>query len=287
VSTDPDARLGDHAPRRAAVLGSPVAHSLSPVLHRAAYDALGLDWHYEAVECTADALAPFLRGLDQSWVGLSLTMPLKRAVLGLLDEATDLVRAVGAANTVIRTGGRLLGDNTDVPGIAAALGEGAVGSPSTATVLGGGATAASALAALAGLGLRRITVVVRSPARAAALQPVATALGVHIDLEDWPGQPSSWSTDVLIATVPAGASDDIATRPAGLPATPGLLLDVVYAPWPTRLADAAERAGSTVVGGLPMLVHQAAGQVELFTGAPAPVAVMRAAGEQALASRPS
>jgi hypothetical protein len=104
---------------RAAVLGRPIAHSLSPPLHRAAYEALGLDWTYDAVECGEDDLPALLDGLDASWAGLSLTMPLKQAVLPLLDEVSDLARDVAAANTVVLREGRRAGSNTDVHGIVA------------------------------------------------------------------------------------------------------------------------------------------------------------------------
>lgn len=152
---------------RAAVLGSPIVHSLSPYLHRAAYEALGLrDWHYEAIECDEAALPGLLDGLGGGWAGLSLTMPLKRAVLPLLDSVSELAVRVGGANTVVFSDGARHGDNTDVYGIVRALAEAGVAPPGTATVLGGGATASSALAALRELGLGEATLVVRTPARA-------------------------------------------------------------------------------------------------------------------------
>src|SRR5262252_1994915 len=155
---------------KAAVLGAPIAHSLSPVLHRAAYRALGLTgWSYLAIECDTARLPAVLDGCGPGWAGLSLTMPLKRAVLPLLDHIDPLAREVGAANTVMFTGGRRHGHNTDVPGMIAALAEaGATGlsGPATVLILGGGATACSALAAARGLGAARATVAVRDPARA-------------------------------------------------------------------------------------------------------------------------
>lgn len=269
--------MSPEAARRAAVLGSPIQHSLSPVLHQAAYDALGLDWRYDAVEVTEDALAGFLDELDGTWAGLSLTMPLKRAVLPLLDERSELVDAVGAANTVLLAGGRRRGENTDVHGVTAALAEAGCADAAGvrhATVLGAGATAASAVAALAGLGCTAVTVIARSATRAGAVLDAAPALGVTVGVEPWPGEPEAWAADVLVSTVPAGAADAVA---ADLPGTPGVLLDVVYAPWPSRLATAAAEHGAVVVGGLAMLVHQAARQVELMTGSAAPVEAMRAA----------
>lgn len=269
--------------KHAAVLGSPVEHSLSPVLHRAAYAELGLaQWSYEARECTEVELADLLAGLDGSWVGLSLTMPLKRAVLPLLDEVSELGRAVGAVNTVTFPDGRR-GDNTDVHGMVAALREAGITGPRAVTVLGGGATACSALAAVGELGLAKATVLVRDTSRAARLVEAAARLDVTASVGPIDALGRHLDTDLLISTLPAGAADGLA---ASVTATcrPTALFDVVYAPWPTRLARAVVAAGGTVVGGLPMLVHQAARQVELMTGcARAPLAAMRKAAEAAVA----
>jgi len=273
---------------RAAVLGAPIAHSLSPVLHRAAYQALGLTgWSYEAIECDEARLPSVLDGCGPQWAGLSLTMPLKRAVLPLLDEIEPLAREVGAANTVVFSGGRRHGHNTDVPGMIAALAEAGVtgaadGAPWQATVLilGGGATACSALAAARGLGAPQVTVAVRDPARAQYLLAAAARLGVAVTLTSFDA-PQGDAPDVLISTVPAGAADIYAKRIAHRDLVPRHLLDVVYHPWPTALAVAAHGAGISVAGGLELLLHQAAGQVTLMTGKPAPLAAMRSAGESA------
>ena len=250
---------------RAAVLGSPIAHSRSPALHRAAYAALGLDWTYDAIECTSGELASLLAGLDREWAGLSLTMPLKQAVLPLLDTVTDLARDVAAANTVVFRDGARHGDNTDVHGIVAALREAGVGAPRRAVVLGGGATARSALAALRELGCDDIGLVVRS-------EPVETlAAGERLGLAPRVVGPEMITkADLVISTLPAGAGDTLREHVVGVPA----LFDVVYAPWPTALASAC---GGVVVGGAAMLLHQAARQVELMTGRDAPLEAMRAA----------
>jgi shikimate dehydrogenase len=270
---------------RAAVLGAPIAHSLSPVLHRAAYQALGLTgWSYEAVECDETRLPAVLGACGPEWAGLSLTMPLKRAVLPLLDEIEPLAREVGAANTVVFSGGRRYGHNTDVPGMIAALAEtGFTGAPGGATVLilGGGATACSALAAMRGLGVARVTVAVRDPARARDLPAAAARLGVAVTLAGF-GTPQDDAPEVLISTVPAGAADIYAKRIAHRNLVPGHLFDVVYHPWPTGLAAAAQEAEIPVAGGLDLLLHQAAHQVTLMTGKPAPLPAMRQALESAL-----
>jgi shikimate dehydrogenase len=263
---------------RAAVLGSPVAHSLSPVLHRAAYAALGLDWKYDAVECREDDLPEQLR---EPWAGLSLTMPLKRAVLPLLDETSELAEAVGGANTVVFKGGQKLGFNTDVHGIVAALAEAGVGTPATAVVLGAGATACSALAALRDLGLPKAVVVARDPARASEAVAAGGRLGVGVTVRTY-ADPFP-DTDLVISTLPAGAAD---AHAGTIARAAGALLDVVYAPWPTDAAEAVRAAGGKTADGYAMLLHQAARQVALMTGdEDVPVEAMRAAGLAEIARR--
>ena len=275
------------AVRRAAVLGSPIAHSLSPVLHKAAYAALGLDdWTYTAIECDEAGLPALIASPDDRWAGLSLTMPLKRAVLPLLDHTEPLAIEVGGANTVVFTDGRRHGYNTDVPGMVAALAEAGVTSPAGATILGAGATACAALAALRALGLGMSVVQVRDQARAGDLLAAARRLGLAVELRPFGSQ--ARDGDLLISTVPAGAADFYAERAVDPRARPSAVLDVVYNPWPTPLAVAAARSGVTVVNGFELLLHQAARQVELMTGLePAPLEAMRAAGQSELARRAS
>lgn len=246
---------------RAAVLGRPIAHSLSPPLHRAAYAALGLDWTYDAVECGPDELPAFLDSLGPEWAGLSLTMPLKQAVLPLLDTVSDLARDVAAANTVVLRDGRRHGENTDVHGIVAALASAGITTVGKAVVLGGGATARSALAALAQLGCTSPSLVVRS-------EPVDTlAAAERLGITPSVTGELPAACDLLISTLPAGAADRFAPYVRDVPA----LLDVVYDPWPTPLAAAC---GGIVVSGASMLLHQAAEQVRLMTGYEPPIRVM-------------
>jgi shikimate dehydrogenase len=270
---------------KAAVLGSPIAHSLSPVLHRAAYRALGLDdWSYEAIECGEARLPGLLAGCGPDWAGLSLTMPLKRAVLPLLDRAEPLAVAVGGANTVVLRGGRRHGYNTDVPGLVTTLAEAGVSDPGPVLILGAGATACSALAAVRELGADKVMVAVRDPARAGPLVAAADRLGVAVALTPL-AEAAGLRPGLLISTVPAGAADFLADRWAAGGEAPPQVADVVYHPWPTPLAAAAAAAGSVVASGYAMLLHQAAGQVELMTGRAAPVAAMRVAGLAALGGR--
>jgi shikimate dehydrogenase len=275
---------------RAAVLGSPIAHSLSPVLHQAGYAALGLDdWTYTAIECAEAGLPALIASCGPEWAGLSLTMPLKRAVLPLLDSVDPVATATGGANTVIFGKDGRDGYNTDVAGMVAALTEAGVTAPKSAVILGAGATACSAVAALRDLGLAAVTVAVRDPARAGDLRTVAEHLGVEVTVAPLAGQRAGVlpPPDLLISTLPAGAADFLTEgHGAGVPA-PACVFDVVYAPWPTRLARAAGQAGATVVGGFELLLHQAAGQFELMTGQAAPLESMRRAGQAELDRRPA
>lgn len=271
--------------RRAAVLGSPIAHSLSPALHRAAYAELGLhDWSYDRFEVDEAALPAFVEGLDASWAGLSLTMPLKRAVIPLLDEITATAAAVEAVNTVVLTrDGRRTGDNTDIPGIVAALRERGVDKVESAAILGAGATASSALGALSEICTGPVTAYVRSRERADEMRGWGERLGVDVRTEDWTEAATALSAPLVVATTPAGTTD---TLSGAVPDAPGTLFDVLYEPWPTALASRWSAAGGDVVGGLDLLVHQAVLQVEQMTGrSPGPLAAMRAAGERALAAR--
>jgi len=283
------------AGHRAAVLGHPVGHSLSPVLHRAAYAALGLTgWSYQAIDVDEPELPGFFAARS-GWAGVSLTMPLKRAVRPLLVRESDLAAAVGAVNTVLVAPAGREGYNPDVHGIVEAFGEGGVapsagGERRSAVVLGGGATAASALAALHELGCDDPVVHVRSAARTSDLRAAAARLGVTPRLEPFAADAITASVehaDLVISTLPAGVADALVLGGIADAAEQRLpvLLDVVYDPWPTGLAAAWTDAGATAVGGFVMLVHQAYGQVHLMTGRRPPVEAMRAAGEAALAAR--
>ncbi|NYG56079.1 shikimate dehydrogenase [Nocardioides perillae] len=274
--------------RRCAVLGDPVDHSLSPALHAAAYAALDLPWDYTARRVPAGTLAAFLASAagEEAWRGFSLTMPLKREVLPLLDEVGEQARRAGAANTVVlehAAGGvRRHGDNTDVPGAAAAVRERTDVEPRTVTVLGGGATATSTALALCDLGARQVRLLVRAAARA---EETAAAVAAHpaaprVEVLDLATAPVVG--EVVVSTVPAAAQDDaLLARCAAAP----VVFEVLYDPWPTPLQAAAERGGQALVTGLDLLVHQAVLQVELMTGRAVPLAAVRDAGEAAVAAR--
>ncbi|HCT77869.1 MAG TPA: shikimate dehydrogenase [Micromonosporaceae bacterium] len=256
------------------MLGKPVAHSLSPVLHNAGYAAAGLtDWTYTATECGEDELASLVAGLGPEWAGLSLTMPLKEVALTVATAVSPLAEAIGAANTLVRGEIGWYADNTDVPGMVAALREAGVDKPTSVAVLGAGGTARAALGAAAQLGVKRVMLFARRTEAIAELDPVAEALGLSLTGMTWPGVARAALHDVVISTVPKGVADDlnIQWRPSTV------LFDVVYDPWPTPLAASAEKAGCRIVSGLDLLLAQALGQFELFTGVPAPRDAMRAA----------
>ncbi|GLP72634.1 shikimate 5-dehydrogenase [Streptomyces sp. TUS-ST3] len=273
------------AARRAAVLGKPIAHSLSPLLHRAAYKELGLtDWSYDRFELDEAALPGFVEGLGPEWAGLSVTMPLKRAIIPLLDEISETAASVEAVNTVVCTeDGRRVGDNTDIPGMVAALRERGIEQVDSAAILGAGATASSALAALARICTGEVVAYVRSESRAAEMRQWGERLDVELRTADWADAAEALRAPLVIATTPAGATDALAHA---VPERPAALFDVLYDPWPTELAARWSMIGGAVVSGLDLLVHQAVLQVEQMTGlGPAPVEAMRRAGEHALAAR--
>jgi len=270
---------------RCAVLGSPIAHSLSPVLHRAAYAELGLDWQYTAHEIGEAELPAFLEGLDETWRGLSLTMPLKRAVVPLLDELSDRAAQAQAVNTVILEPGRRTGHNTDIPGAVAAVRERTDLPLRTAVVLGGGATASSTLLALADLGCTSVRVVVRDTSRveetleAAGRHPARPMVEV-LTFREAAASAEALRPAIVVSTVPAEAQGEAVLR---LARTAPVVFDVLYDPWPTPLAALAATEGKTFVSGLDLLAHQAALQVALMTGAQEPpLEAMRAAGLAAL-----
>jgi shikimate dehydrogenase len=265
---------------RAAVLGSPVAHSLSPVLHAAAYAALDLKHTYSAIEVKEDELGKFLAGIDSDWLGVSLTMPLKEVAFSFPDTCDEFATITGAINTLVFQNG-IQAFNTDVPGIVDAIVEAKISQISTAVIFGSGATARSALVALHRLGAQSVNCVARNKSDIELMAKIANEIGVRFECT--PIRKSGWLTsDVVINTTPVGVLDEVArdlTSPAGL------LLDVVYNPWPTQLAASWAVTGGTIVSGLSMLLHQAGHQITLMTGEPAPIEHMRNALNVELLSR--
>ncbi len=270
---------------RAGVVGSPVAHSLSPVLHRAAYAALGLEgWSYDRAEVPAGELAAHVAALGPDWAGLSVTMPGKEEALSLAVEASAPAVAVGAANTLVRRRAGWYADNTDVDGLRAALVESGVVEVHHAVVVGGGATARSALLALRDLGVRSVRILVRDRLRPPTARLVES-LGLDVRVGRLADGLRLDDAEVVLSTLPGGTPAPPVLR-AGAPRA--TVMDVSYAPWPSPLADAVDQATQgrvPVVRGTRMLLHQAARQVELMTGRDAPTSAMDEALGRALAGR--
>jgi shikimate dehydrogenase len=257
------------------VLGSPVSHSLSPAIHRAAYAALGLDWSYDAVDLQPAQLRSWVDDLDEQWRGLSVTMPLKEEA-ARCGRPSDDVRLTGVANTVLLEddGRRVL--NTDISGFSAALAGAGVPSGLPSLIVGNGATARSAFVALVRSGSTRITVTGRRAEGVAEFLRWASWSGIDTHALEW-GRPPDSETRLLVSTVPAaGASsivDPLTEHAAGLVA----VFDAIYHPWPTPLAARVAELGGTLVSGLDLLVHQAAFQVQLMTGREVAIEVLTSA----------
>lgn len=257
---------------KAAVLGSPVDHSLSPVLHTAGYAAAGLEgWSYERIECDAEQLPGIVGGAGEDYRGFSVTMPGKFAALQFADTVTERAQAIGSANTLVREGATWRADNTDCEGIAGALDElvGMHAPIGHALVIGGGGTARPALWSLAERGVEKVTVLNRSD-RSAELLPLLGGVEAEFIDFDRDLEPLAMSVDVIVSTVPSAA---LSGREKELGHAP--LLDVIYNPWPTPLATRAASNGHLTVGGLVMLACQSYSQFEQFTGVQAPREHMR------------
>ena len=270
---------------RCEVWGSPIAHSLSPVLHRAAYAALGLDsWTYGRRDVDEAGFAAAFAGLDDTHRGLSLTMPLKEVALRAADVVTPTAHVTGAANTLVHGDGRWTAHNTDVHGIRQALADAGAAEPRTVLVIGSGATARSAVAAVTSgqAPPGRLVLMVRERVRPETLAQAQRA-GLAVDvvaIGEWV------PADVVVSTVPATSVVALDRLPATGPSgrTP-VLLDVVYGGGRTPLEAAAAAAGWVLAPGTDMLLHQATRQVELMTGLVAPVEAMRTALAEALSHR--
>jgi shikimate dehydrogenase len=271
--------------RQCAVLGSPIEHSLSPAIHKAAYAHLGLDWTYGRYEVVADELADFVAELDESWRGLSCTMPLKHAVVPL-GQPDEIVSLLGVGNTLVFDGhpsdpATTRVCNTDVLGLEAALRSADAAGSTSALLVGNGATARSALAAVARLGVTEVTVLARNARKTEPLAVLGDRLGVaveHVQLGS-----TVPACDIALSTVPADAQPYVAGVVAG---ASSIVFDAVYDPWPTPLAVAVTDAGrSRLLNGVDLLAWQAVFQVELFTGQKVPVEVLLDAAHEALARR--
>lgn len=245
---------------RLAIWGDPVAHSVSPRLHAAAYSTLGLDWEYGRRQVREAEFSSALAGLDERWHGLSLTMPLKRVAAASAHSIDEPARLTGAVNTLLLRSDGPRGFNTDVGGLSAAIREDGVEEIRRGRILGAGATAASALVSLAELGARRVDVVARRPDAVAQLLPLGRELGLAVTA--LPFGDAAPAADVTVSALPGGT--DLGDRATPLADNGGLLVDVVYGTWPTPLAVVWTQAGGEARSGLGMLLHQALRQVRVF-----------------------
>lgn len=262
VLGEPGRRVLNPRATRLAVWGDPIAHSRSPRLHAAAYDVLGYDWTYERRRVDQAGFSGALGALDETWRGLSLTMPLKGAAFAAARERDRRAGLTGAANTLLLGPDGPTAFNTDVGGIVRSLGEEGVHRVPAARIVGAGATATSALVALAELGAKRVDVIVRRPEAADPIAALGRSLGVSVTARSFAASGLA-AVPVTIATLPGDARvPDAAT--SALADGGGLLLDVVYGQWPTALSAAWARAGAPAVSGLGMLLHQALLQVRIF-----------------------
>ncbi|MHA6668054.1 shikimate dehydrogenase family protein [Homoserinimonas sp. A447] len=255
-------------PRQLAVLGSPITHSLSPRLQSAAYDTLGLPWEYQAIELTGDRLAEFLDTRDQQWRGVSLTMPLKREVIPLLDTLDEVAELTGVVNTVLLDGGTRRGFNTDVAGMTRAFTASGVNRLDNVVILGGGATAASALVAAARLGAASARFWLRTPSKATALEHLAAELDMDVQLWSFSDVTADVGhPDAVVSTIPNGAVVNV-MFPEDV-RRGSVLFDVAYDPWPTTLAQTWTSVSAPVISGAELLIEQALVQVRIFvTGDP-------------------
>ena len=265
---------------KAAVLGSPIGHSLSPTLHNCAYEVLGWDWEYIAIEVKGGDLAKFIETNRKTFRGLSLTMPLKEEALLVADSLDSLVKRINAANTLIFEENEVSAYSTDVSGFVQALDKSEVSIPNEITILGGGATARSAIAAVDGRG-RTITVYSRSASRGAQL--INSSISATVVVKDWAEAQSGLSANLVIATTPTGATDHLIPT-----ASNGTLFESLYSPWPTKLLAKWQGVGGKYLDGLDLLVEQGIGQIELMSFEPLNLdlrslaVTMRAAGLQKL-----
>lgn len=270
---------------KAAVLGDPVDHSLSPVLHSAGYAALGLaGWTYEAIRCPEGELAGIVRSAGEDFRGFSVTMPGKPEALAFADEITERARLVDSANTLVRTADGWLADCTDIDGAYAALSAyPELPQRPTIVLLGAGGTAKPFIAAIARIPSASIIIATRRPSAGGALE-CAARFGVEatdVRLAD-PELPKLISSaDLVVSTIPEAGAREL-TELVGPAAR---LIDALYNPWPTPLGAAVRARGGEVIGGDTMLLGQALGQFELFTGEPAPATEMARALREALAAR--
>ena len=272
----------------AGIIGWPVAHSLSPAIHNAAFAEAGLDWVYVPLPVAPQDLREALAGLvPLGFRGVNVTMPHKTEAADLIEHLSEDARVLRAVNTIVVRDGELEGHNTDAPGFDRFLRRDAGFDPQgrSALVYGAGGAARACALALARAGLARLTVAARDEVRAAPLATMVEALGVPVVLVR-PGEAAEVEADLVVNATPVGGAGQERAHPSLPHLGPGVLvIDLLYDPLSTDLQQRAKEAGAAVFGGLGHLLEQAALSFELWTGTPAPLEVMSAAALAALAER--
>lgn len=239
-----------------AVLGSPIAHSLSPLLHAIAYQHCGIQGSYEAIEVGSGELSSFIKGTQKNC--LSLTMPLKEEALLIADEISETAKKISSGNTLFLRNNKWNLESTDVAGFEYSLKSHGITSLNSVLILGAGATARAAVAYLSGIS-EKIHVVNRNTARQASMD---SSSSIKIDYLPWGSTELINSADLIINTTPGNAGEDF------LPSVSqprGVLFEVLYNPWPTKLAQAWSSSGAKVIDGIELLIHQGISQVEIFS----------------------
>jgi shikimate dehydrogenase len=252
---------------KAAVLGSPISHSLSPLLHNSAYEQLGFTGRYEAIEVNAGGLAKFMDGRDETWTGFSLTMPLKEEAVTYAQHVDELAKRINSANTLYRDGGAWRASSTDVLGFSQALKSHRIDIKGHVVILGAGATARAAAAACDGVA-GHITVINRSLSRVPGMSDAV--LESELSFLNWDDLGVLSDADLVISTAPAGVTDSIELPKK----TSAPFFEALYKPWPTPASALWASRGGTVIDGLDLLIHQAIAQISIFSGAAFDISAM-------------
>lgn len=246
---------------RAAVLGSPISHSLSPLLHQRAYEILGAQGTYEAIDVAAGELSNFLKDKDSGWTGFSLTMPLKEEVLAIATVIDPVAQLISSANTLFRKDNLWCASSTDITGFGFALNSQGFTKAKSATILGAGATARAVVGALDGR-IEEISIISRNVGREEAIRKCATKSS--ITFLPWEYTTPIAHSDLVVNTTPLYGADLFADYlPTKISA---LFFEVLYRPWPTVLHSRWRENGGETMDGIDLLVHQAIEQIALFSG---------------------
>ena len=269
------------------IVGWPVAHSLSPAIHNAAFAAVGLDWVYVPLPVPPERLHPALHGLAPlGFSGANVTMPHKTEAAGLIDKLSDDAKLLSAVNTITVRGDELEGHNTDVAGFDRFLRRDAGFDPAgrSALVYGTGGAARACALALGRAGLGHLTVVERAPGRAAPLESIAESAGLPVTVVGLERE-DTLDVDLVVNATPVGTDSELPFGPAPTLRRDVIVVDLLYDPPVTALQRRAREAGATPFSGLGHLLQQAALSFELWTGTPAPLEAMSAAAIAVLAAR--